>query len=94
MRLTDPTATNFDPAAEYDDGSCEFLSAAQRGCCNYNPDALKTTVLAWLMSALAVAGAVLSAVAMIGLRFCNWMAMSSTIAVFAVVQAFQKELAL
>ena len=39
---TDPTATNFDPAAGYDDGSCEYLE----GCtdpeaCNYNPDAVE-----------------------------------------------------
>ena len=38
---TDSTATNFDPAAEYDDGSCEYLS----GCtdplaCNFNPEAV------------------------------------------------------
>ncbi len=40
---TDAGACNYDPAADFDDGSCDFLSCA--GCsdaeaCNYNPQAV------------------------------------------------------
>ena len=42
---TDAGACNYDPAADFDDGSCDFLSCA--GCtledaCNYNPQAVIT----------------------------------------------------
>ena len=39
---TDPTACNFDPNADTDDGSCEFLSCAgctDSGACNFDPTA-------------------------------------------------------
>lgn len=40
---TDPGACNYDPLADFDDGTCDFLSCA--GCddveaCNYNPQAV------------------------------------------------------
>jgi hypothetical protein len=38
---TDDTATNYDPAAQYDDGSCEYgvLGCTDEAACNFNPDA-------------------------------------------------------
>ena len=39
---TDPEATNFDPTADYDDGSCEYLEGCtDEEACNFNPDALE-----------------------------------------------------
>ena len=40
---TDPGACNYDPLADFDDGSCDFLSCAGCGeedACNYNPVAV------------------------------------------------------
>ena len=41
---TNPLACNFDPLADEDDGSCDYLSCLVFGCtnpsaCNFNPDA-------------------------------------------------------
>ena len=36
---TDPEATNFDPTAEYDDGSCEYLEGTDPTACNFDPTA-------------------------------------------------------
>jgi hypothetical protein len=38
---TDDTATNYDPSAQYDDGSCEYgvLGCTDDAACNYDPDA-------------------------------------------------------
>jgi uncharacterized protein (TIGR02145 family) len=36
---TDPTASNFDPEATEDDGSCLFIGCMDDESCNFNPDA-------------------------------------------------------
>lgn len=43
---TDPAACNFDPTADSDDGSCEYLSCACSDplSCNYDPDAEGTEI--------------------------------------------------
>ena len=49
---TDPDANNYDDAAEYDDGSCEYLvpGCTDATACNYNADATDAMTLASMLN--------------------------------------------